>query len=430
MKKYLALVTMLLLFSITTFSQNLDYNISIVKVSLDKLAELDSVLFKNDNAIVGRIDYEKSEFKDNPYVLEWVEMQKKYFRQNNGLVLSGSYNYKYGSQVVDESYDDTFPYNNKAQLSITWNIFEQGIIGRKSAYKMAYLKGLQLSNAVYRNQELVLYEKLTTQNNMNFNSYYNYLNSCKIDLLKSLLVLYEELKNKNKLLDTEINRIERQIASLSVTVRYGNETSEGVFDVYDYVLRQQRYTVDDITDIVKSDYTLIDIDIDNEILSVQKESSKYINDVKLSPFVRGQYYNRNWAVTTNKVNVDAGISFSLPINTQYKSKRSELSSRIMINNEQASSIREKIVGKYTVLVDRLNHNLNMLNASLEVLSSANDNLNLTKKMFDNQRMTLQDMFFGYSDYIEYLFNVYDLIQEREGMMLEFMSAKNGITKKL
>ena len=173
--------------------------------------------------------------------------------------------------------------------------------------------------------------------------------------------------------------------------------------------------------IRENESEIIKIDLQSRLLREKEKSTSYWRELNVSPFVRYSHYTRK--AMPNYSNVDAGLSFQIPISSQSSKERKA------IQAERIELLDKKDAHLYSINVE--------INAILEDIERANRGLGseisriLTMKNYIEMRKGNYSGHIGqynflsrikeYNHYLECWENYLSYLYERDSLIIELQS---------
>lgn len=293
---------------------------------------------------------------DSALVDRIVEARIRTFRGKTGLQLTGQTYFRPDAHIGRDEEDAISRYRGKIQAELRWYFFQSSLFKRKGKIKELVIEG---------DKEKLALEK---------------------ERLGRLQVLQEEMfqqRYDSLLVGILLHRIEN-LALLSRAQRYlldkENVSSDELLTVLNEKAEAERMlyaipkayeactslprsgcllisvdTAAYLSEVKKcqSDLALLDLEI--ELKEQKRKNTSYWSDFRLAPFVRYSYYTR--PEYPNSTNIDAGVSFTIPINNEHSRKRRELAAERDLLLSQKGTAAEDVSGHVKlVLLDMERYN--------------------------------------------------------------------------
>lgn len=289
-----------------------------------------------------------------------VDAQAKYIKSPTGLQITGQTYYRLDDQFGFNEEDDAVSrYNAKFQAEIRWNFFNSGLYNTKGKIRevqiqadidrIAYQKetrGTEYARQreFYRSMQDSAMCRILTNRVKNLSllsdAYMFLLNFENISSDDIMLILSEKAEAERKLVGLTVHDL--QAADLS---------NPDAFIVRLDTASFLRYVAENQADFKIARKR-------QELFEQRAKNAKYWDDVDCSPFIRYSHYTRSFL--SNSANVDAGIYFKFPINSEAKKQRAAFRAQgEAIGAEQYLRMRQIAdeVGYVATEVDRLNNSI-------------------------------------------------------------------------
>lgn len=290
---------------------------------------LDSVVFGDAPFRVNTAFYDSTfvQFSPSNRVEEIdrvVEREISEMINRTGLDVRGQVYVRPGSGVNYDPDDPLVAYNAKAQAELEWNIFNSSIYKRASKARELKLKG-ELRQLDYvrddlDEQILLLKQQLRV---LHYGRMLSVVN-CHIENVRLLMETQMYLLEHGKIsgddllkLINEQSELERRLISIA---------ADSIVRALPAHATATYITLTDTAGIMASinenNVELKKLNLRYDLLEAQIKNTDYLQTMDIMPFVRFAYYNRPNAHNTH--NLDAGVSFKIPITAQTKKKRNTL----------------------------------------------------------------------------------------------------------
>lgn len=248
---------------------------------------------------------------DSAYA-ERLRWQERAYKNKTGLQLSGQAYYRFDHAIGFDEDDAVSRYDGKIQAELRWYFLQSSVFKRKGYLEEIRLKGeIEQSSkkkesfgaSVYRQREFFrfLHDSM--------------ISGVMLHRIENLDLLYEAnrylLANENISSDELLTIIddkaeaERSLAALSGRFPFADDLS----DVPAFAVRVDTAALIAHIGQSQNDMRLFDLRI--RLLQQQERNTSYWSRFNLAPFVRYSYYIRPDLPNTS--NIDAGISFTIPV---------------------------------------------------------------------------------------------------------------------
>lgn len=249
---------------------------------------------------------------DSAY-MERTRLQEKAFRNRTGLQLSGQVYYRFDHSLGFDEDDAVSRYDGKIQAELRWYFLQSSLFRRKGNLEEIRLKNEiertakqneSFDVSVYRHREYFrfIHDSLLSGILQHRIENLNLLHQANQYLLEQENISSDELLN---IID-EKAEAERTLATLSGQFPLAGQLSEtGAFAV-----NVDTSALIEHINLSQNDMKMFDLRI--RLLQRQERNTSYWSHFNLAPFVRYSYYIRPDR-QPNSSNVDAGVSFTIPI---------------------------------------------------------------------------------------------------------------------
>lgn len=363
-------------------------------------------------------------------VVKLVAMRKSAYNAKTGLSLQLMYNNQFGAYNIDYMDEDNiFPYNNKFQASLNWNITKSSLIGRKAAHKIIEVEGMQASLLFQEDDLRFLKNENLLETEDKWDLIINFIYLERLNLLNELFRLREYLYASKRVLYSDIAFVQREIFivkslmtnhdSLSIVEPmhqidlHSYQSSllfdtSGLFDTYLY------------NNIGLTKYTL-----QHERLSLSKKSLSYIKQMDIKLFVKAQYYDRvsdgEFQGGEFQGKMDVGISATFPLSVEYRREKKVIDYEAVLNHREEFYAKEHVIAQYNKKIGQLIQINNELMQNVLALKPIEQNIINYKAMYQNNVSSLEKLLFEYDAYLVLLSNVYLIIKEREMLIAKLLN---------
>ena len=291
-----------------------------------RFAVMDSVIFRNphlsalpdmvDSTIARISQTERVEPIDRVVDAEIAEWKSK-----TGLDFRGQVYVRPGAGLSYDPDDPLVAYNAKIQAEVEWNIFHSSLYKRASKIKELQLAGeiRQLGYARDDLDEAILLQK----KHVRFRHFGRMLTVLNLhfDNLQLLLETQMYLLEHGKISGDDLLKIineqtelERQLISIKA-----DSVVEAIFPPSAVAYIEVTDTAGIIKSIHDNNIELRKLDLQYDLLGLQRRNTDYLQTMNILPFVRFSYYNRQNVHNTH--NLDVGVSFKIPFSSEMAKKR-------------------------------------------------------------------------------------------------------------
>lgn len=331
----------------------------------ERFAVMDSLVFRIPDTLSAgsALDEDAIDFIRSQRVAaidQAVEAQIAAMKSNNGLDIRGQVYARPGRNLSYDPDDPLVAYNAKAQAELEWNVFHSSLHKRAEKIRELRIQG-ELRQLEYEREALeetlVLqkvsvrsryYGRLLTVLNVHAENLRLLMNTQLYLLQNGKISSDDLLKIINEQADVERQLIaimaDSVMTGLPVTTSVAYISVADTAALMDYIRSEQR--------------DLKRLSLRDELLSVQRKKTDYLQTMDILPFVRYSYYNRPDA--HNTYNLDVGVSFKIPLSAETAKKR-----RALLAEQQV--VRHEME-HMSLLVDREVH------ALLRELDNYNQNI--------------------------------------------------------
>lgn len=296
---------------------------------------------------------------DSAY-MESVRLQEKAFKHKTGLQLSGQVYYRFDHSLGFDDDDALSRYDGKIQAELRWYFLQSSLFKRKGNLEEIQLKGEiertakkneSISISVYRQRDYArfLHDSLLAGILQHRIENLDLLHQANLYLLGNENISSDELL---KIID-EKAAAERSLTSLSGEFPWAERLSEtGAFAVH-----VDTASLIEHIQLAQNDMKLFDLRI--RLLQRQEKNTSYWSHFNLAPFVRYSYYIR--PAMANSSNVDAGISFTIPLSGEACQKKK------VIHAEQDILLaeRQQLYGRVIDRIRYASEEIERLNRTIE-----------------------------------------------------------------
>ena len=288
-----------------------------------------------------------------------VENQMDAMKAENGLLVSGQTYYRLDEGFGIDDDDALSRYNAKMQVELRWNFLSSSLINRKSRLRVLDIQGEleRVSLEQERFKECIEKQKeyfreeydslLAGVLQLRINNL-QLLNDAQLYLVSNRSLSTDELlkiMDEQAIAERQLEAIPRQYPSALQLVRPNG-----------FVI--QIDTANVRKHIAENDRTFYAADLQIALLREKEKSTNYWRTLNISPFIRYSFYAR--PEMRNSSNVDAGIAFQIPLNTQESQKRKALKTEQLQKEMEKEAMAVSIMEKVDMLlleIERANRGL-------------------------------------------------------------------------
>lgn len=250
-------------------------------------------------------------------------------------------------------------YKGKIQADIRWNVFGSSLINRKGRANEIRLRG-EISKLDYRREDI---GRLVVAQKEQFRRHYdNLLSAVLIHRIDNLALLDDALSymlregaiSSDDLLQVLNDKAEaeRLMASIAEPAPAAADLSApgGVVVTVDstaLISYIRRYNVETSSLVLRQ-----------QLLEQQIANTSYWTTLNISPFVRYSYYMR--PVIDNSSNIDAGVSFIIPISGETSRKRRAMQAERDVLALETDRVAEVLTDNIRLIlldIDRMNRSI-------------------------------------------------------------------------
>lgn len=263
-----------------------------------------------------------------------VEAEIKAFKSHTGLQITGQTYYRLDEGLGLDEDDAQSRYNGKIQAELRWSVLQSSLFKRKGKINEIRIKG-EIDRLKYEKERLGL--SVTQQKEYLRHQYDSLLCGIlrhRIDNLSLLSTAYDYLlRNENissdGLLDILNEKAEAERKQMGIGNQYPASSDLSCPIVHIVKIDTTRL----LQHVRDKEVELKALDLRMSLLNQQESNTGYWNKVDVAPFVRYSYYTRT--ALPHSSNVDAGISFKLPLSMESKrEKQSIRTERELLAKEQ------------------------------------------------------------------------------------------------
>lgn len=386
------------------------------------LEDLDSLLFKKEptpSIAINQYQYQEIDidFTSNQMIDELIEMQKSAYNAKTGLSMQLLYGYQMGVSIIDYSMDDEiYPYRNRVQASLNWNITESSLLGRKTAHKIFEIEAMQMSSLFQKEGQRLSKREQLTKITDKWDYMISLIHFQRLGILNEVFGLREYLYNYKKIMYSDIALIKREMLEIRSLMTVQDSLLIGVpmqqIDIDSYQLNLSVDTLGLFDIYIENNIDLKQYGLDQERLGLNRKSLSYFNQMRVGVFVRAQCYDKaNSEVLQGKM--DVGVSATFPLSREYRKRRSLISYEIAISQREELYAKESVIVQYENQIrelTRINNKLTQEFRTLEIIEHKIANYEL---LYRRSVSSLEKILFEYDVYLIKLSDIYQIIKERE-----------------
>ena len=382
------------------------------------MTRLDSLLFKQRGVTIQTNQYKGADIKSAPHfdVERLVEVQKKAYNAKNGLSFQTSFNNQMGLEVVDYSDDETiYPYRNRFQFALNWDVINSSLIGRKPAHKIFELEGLQSLYNLRKQEQAISKGSRALKSNNHWDSVISFLHQQRIDLLNDILRLKKHLYTSRRILYGDVAVVQKEIfkAQRSYTnINNALPSTNYLIDLESYLSRLPMDTLGLFDKYIDTNFDLKQYPLEQQILELNKKSVAYIKQMKISAFTKLQYFGGG-TLTGYSGKFNIGVSASFPLSWEHKRRKQAINYRIRVSEQKQTYARKDAVIQYRKQVELLSQIDNQLQQEVSILRSIVPNIINYRAMYKKNIISVENLLFEYDSYMVVLMDIYSTIKERE-----------------
>ena len=387
------------------------------------LKKLDSLLFYKETIPIPMNQHQELNIDSifNSSMNYLVNMQKSLFDAKTGVSIKLSYNHQTGVNPTYYSDEDNdYPFRNRVQASLDWDILESSIVGRKIAHEIFEIENLQHSYKFQQEQQGVVKDKKFLTSEDRWDLIISFICLQRVNLLNEMLRLREHLYDSHRVLYSDIAHMQIEILkakSLMVKkdVSIISESMQ-LIDLDKYKTNLLLDTLGLFNIYLDNNLDLKQYELEQKLLHLNKQLSSYVRQMDINVFVKAQYHGKVIG-SSDKGKMDFGISAKFPLTLEHRKRRSAIDSEISINKREQIYAKEGLIAMYNKQIEGLTHINSKLIAGIETLKPIKKNILNHKEMYQNNVLSLEEVILQYDAYLMLLANIYSTIKERE-MLIE------------
>ena len=288
-----------------------------------------------------------------------VQEEIKEFKSRTGLQITGQTYYRLDDGLGIDEDDAQSRYNGKVQAEFRWSVLQSSLFKRKGKINEIRIKG-EIDRLAYEKDRLgmsVIRQKEYFR--QQHDSLLCGILRHRIDNLSLLGVAHDYLlRNENissdELLSILNEKAEAERKLMSVGNRYPLSPDLSCPVIHIIKIDTARL----LQHVRDKQVELKALDLRMSLLAQQESNTNYWSKVDVAPFVRYSYYTRT--ALPHSSNVDAGVSFKLPISTESKRERQSIrAERELLAKEQDHFLTQVYDEVHFILddIERLNRSI-------------------------------------------------------------------------
>lgn len=353
MNRLFLIIGNLLLFQSSFVNLQAQESVELLERFERRFVELDSLIFVSSNSETMPSTYSKSYAFAKPkqsgcspvhdavlplqdsLVYSKVDAQVRAFKSKTGLQLSGQTYYRLDEGFGLDEEDALSRYKGKVQAELRWYFLQSSLFQRKGQINELHIRGEMERLSTQKEKLGILRARQQEAFQLRYDSLlYGVLQHRvrNLTLLSEaqLYLLDHEHISSDELLDilNEKAEAERLLASIPGSYMVCDGLSHAVGMIVHVDTARFR------KEIRECNVDLALMRLEEELLEQRKLNTSYWNDFRLAPFVRYSYYTR--PDVNNSSNIDAGISFTIPLSREAGRKR-----RVLETEQRLQSLRRE-----------------------------------------------------------------------------------------
>lgn len=317
---------------------------------------LDSMIFATPEALAPErdgmpADKQEAEALRDSLIGEKTSAEIRALNSRTGLQLSGQIYYRPGGSASGNDADDALSrYNGKVQAELRWYFFQSSLFRREANANEVRIKG-EIERVASAKERLGV---LLARQREAFRQRHDSLlcgvlrhRVLNLELLgdANLYLLEHENISSDELLGilNEKAEAERMLASIPCD----GKPCEAF--PYASVLLVEVDTARFMQEIRERHSDLALLQLNMELLEQRRQNTLYWNDFRLAPFVRYSYYTR--PEMSNSSNIDAGISFTVPLSAEAGKKRKAIEAERRVLALQRDAAESRIADEIRLILE-------------------------------------------------------------------------------
>lgn len=383
------------------------------------LTVLDSLLFKKNIVTIQASQRRRGDIKYTPNVGfdKLVESQKMAYNSRTGLSLQALYSNQMGADVIDYSDEDNiYPYRNKFQVSLNWNIMESSLIGRKISHKTFELEGLQNSYILQKQAQSISKEKLLLSATKQWDLIISAVYQQRVGLLNEIIRLKKHLYSSRRVLYSDVISVQTGLLKVKSLIPSQDTSfvagSVQLIDLDNYLSTLTLDTLGLFDRYMSNNLDLKQYSLEQQLLDLNKQSLSYIYQTKIGIFTKMQYFK---GATDSKYNgkLDIGASVTFPLSMEYKKQKRVMRHKIVMNKQAQLYAEQGIHSQYNRVVEQFSLINNKLTYEVLELKLITQNIESYWAIYRGNITSFETLLFEYDAYLVVLSSIYLTIKERE-----------------
>ncbi len=383
------------------------------------LKKLDSLLFKNENVIktTNLPPQYNLKLSNDSIITDLIAKQKKAYNSKTGLSLQTLYNSQKGVEIVDYSDEENiYPYRNKFQVSLNWDIIESSLIGRKLSYKIIEAEGQQNMYTLNKNRQIINRARATLRTKEEWDNMLTFLYQKRLSHLNEVLRLKTHLYNSRRVLYSDVATAQAAIFEVRATIP-NQDTIIGLdqlqlIDLNSYISNFKLDTLGIFNIYMSNDVDLQQYPVEQQLFNLNKQSLSYIKQMKIGVFSKFQYFG-GVVGTPYSGKVDFGVSATFPLSREHKRKQGAINGEIELSKRAQLYAEQSVVSQYASHMKRITLLNNRITQEILSLKPIALNIKSYKEQYENDILALETLLYEYDAYLYVLTNIYFYIKERE-----------------
>lgn len=316
-------------------------------------------------------------------LMERSEKQIKEFKSKTGLSLTGQIYHRFDNTVGIDDDDPVSGYNDKIQVELRWYFLQSALFRRKG-----HVEEIRLKETIDRTANkkdhfgLSVYyqkERFRHQHDSLLASILQYRvqNLVLLSEANRYLLFNESLSSDEllKILDERASA-ERLLSSLPEDLPEASTLSRP--EVF-YIRIDTTSLMEHLLES-QNDLRLLSLRI--KLLEQQAHNTSYWEKVNLAPFVRYSYYTRYHSA--NSSNVDAGISFTIPLSGEACRRKQTLRAEEDVLAAEKESVSTRLMDQIRFRCLEIEHLNRAMEGECRRINQLKDYLRLRNTAYENR----------------------------------------------
>lgn len=292
----------------------------------------------------------------SPALDKKVNAEISAFKGRTGLQVTGQTYYRLDESLGMDEDDAVSRYNGKVQAELRWSILQSSLFKRKGKINEIRIKG-EIDRLAYEKERLgmsVIRQKEYFR--QRHDSLLCGILRHRISNLSLLSLAHDYLlRNESISSDELLNILNEKAEAERKLMAVGNRFMESR-DLSCPPAHIIKVDTARLSRHVREKHAeLKALDLRMDLLDQQESNTSYWNNADIAPFVRYSYYTRT--TLPNSSNIDAGISFKLPVSTETRRERRVIRARRELMQEEQSRFLRQVYDEVAFIledIDRLN----------------------------------------------------------------------------